>query len=203
MENKTDLARHIGERLREIRKGQGLNLKQLAEATGLSSSFLSRVEHGSTVPSILTLQTIADRLKVDVGYIFKSDERENFTLSRNGAREVKHAERGTKGKVTYEVEFLAEGFENPYMEPVIATIVRRDHKGFEAIRHGGQELLYVLEGKIEMTLGSKTVIMHKGDSVYYDGDLAHKAISLSKKPAQTLNVHFIPGRRVGSLEILT
>jgi quercetin dioxygenase-like cupin family protein len=84
------------------------------------------------------------------------------------------------------------------MDPIIATIVARDHKGFKAISHGGQEVLYVIEGTIELTLGEETFILSEGDAVYYDGDVPHKAISLSTKPAKTFNVHFIPGKRVGT-----
>lgn len=202
MEQKSELTIRIGKRLRQIRQDHGLNLKQLAEATGLSSSFLSRIENGNTIPSISTLQIIADRLSVDVGYIFKSDKDDGFILSREGSRKIRHAERGSKGDVTYEVELLAEGFKNPYMEPIVATIVARDHERLETVQHGGQELLFVLDGKIKMTVGKEDFIMRKGDAVYYDGDLPHKATSLSKKPARTLNVHFIPGQRVGSPEIL-
>ena len=201
MKNKTDIAKRIGARIQQIRKEQGLSLKELAQATGLSSSFLSRMEHGATVPSLPTLQVIVDSLKVDFEFLFKGEEKK-YVISRQGSRKIEYAERGTKGKVTYEVEMLATGMENPFMNPIIATIVARDHEGFKAVQHGGQEILYVLEGKIELTLGNKLYIMRKGDAVYYDGDIPHKAISLSKKPAKTLNVHFLPGKRVKTAEVL-
>ena len=74
-QNKVDLAKRIGGRVQELREDQGLKLKELAEITGLSSSFLSRMEHGATVPSIQTLQIISDSLKVDIGYLFKEEEK--------------------------------------------------------------------------------------------------------------------------------
>jgi transcriptional regulator with XRE-family HTH domain len=199
--NKIDLAKRIGDRIQEIRKDQGLNLKQLAQATGLSSSFLSRVEHGATVPSISTLQVISDSLKADIGYLFKEEEKK-YAISYQGSRKVSHAARGTKGKITYEVESLVEGMENTFMDPIITTVVARNHDGFKAVQHNGQEVLYVLEGKIEMTFGNKQYILKKGDAVYFDGNIPHKAISLSKKPAKTMNVNFIPGVRISTPEVL-
>ena len=200
MEKKEELARRIGNKVREIRKEAGLTLKQLAEATDLSSALLSRVENGQAMPSLATLQTIADSLKVDIGYLFKIEGEKRYVISRKGTRKITYSERGSTGKPTYEVEQLAEGMENPFMEPIIATLLAREDEDFNAIAHGGQELMYVLEGKVELTLGEKKIILRKGDAAYWDGDIPHKGISLSKKPARSLNVHLIPGRRVGSFE---
>lgn len=200
MEKKDELARRIGSRVMEIRKQAGLTLKRLAEATDLSPALLSRVENGLAMPSIPTLQMIADSLKVDIGYLFKSEGEKRYVISRKGTRKVSYSERGSTGKTTYEVEVLAEGMENPFMEPIIATLLARKDEDFNAVTHGGQELMYVLEGKVELTLGEKKFVLKKGDAAYFDGDLPHKGISLSKKPARSLNVHLIPGRRVGTFE---
>lgn len=198
MKEKNDLSKQIGKKLKDLRKQAGLTLKQIAKDTGLSSPLLSRLENGQTMPSIQTLQLISSSLKTDIGFFFKTEEGKKYVISRKGKRKISHSERGAKGKVTYGVEQISEGFDNPYMDPIIATIVARDHKGFKAISHGGQEVLYVIEGKIELTLGDETFILSEGDAVYYDGDVPHKAISLSKKVAKTFNVHFIPGKRVGT-----
>lgn len=200
MENKTSLAKRIGNRIKEIRKQAGLTLKQLAEASGLTPGTLSKIENGLVKPSITTLETLAHNLKVDIGYLFKSEGEKRYVISRKGTRKVSYSERGSTGKTTYEVEVLAEGMENPFMEPIIATLLARKDEDFNAVTHGGQELMYVLEGKVELTLGEKKFVLKKGDAAYFDGDLPHKGISLSKKPARSLNVHLIPGRRVGSFE---
>ena len=197
MEQKTDLCKKIGSRIREIRKEQNLTIKELAMSTGLSSPFLSRLENGITMPSVYNLQAIAESLKVDIGYLFKKEGREEYVITRKGKRKPSYTEKGPTGKVIYEVEYLAEDFILPFMEPVIATILGKDHKDVKPIFHGGQELLYVIEGKMEVTLGEKRHVLRKGDAVYYDGDLPHAGISLSKKPARSLNVHLIPGSRTG------
>ena len=73
-QNKDDLARRIGSRLKDLRKAMGLSMKQLAEATSLSPPLFSRIENGLVMPSIGTLQLIADFLKVDLTYFFKKEE---------------------------------------------------------------------------------------------------------------------------------
>jgi transcriptional regulator with XRE-family HTH domain len=199
-ENKIDLSIRIGNRLKELRKSMGLSMKRLADETGLSPPLFSRIENGLVMPSIPTLQTISDILKVDIGYFFEKGEEKGFVISRSGSRRVIKSKRGSKGKMAYQVELLAEGMENIFMEPVIVTLLGKDDD-VEAIGHVGQEFSYVLEGKMELTLGKKKFILKKDDCAYYNAFIPHKGISLSSKPAKTLNVHLIPGRRTGIFEI--
>jgi len=54
----------IGTKLRQLRNQQNLSLRALAQATGLSHSFICDVEHGRCNPSIETLQILARALGV-------------------------------------------------------------------------------------------------------------------------------------------
>jgi len=59
----------LGERIRSLRDTRGQSLKQLAEATGLTQSFLSQVERELTSPSVASLRKIADAKGVSVAQI--------------------------------------------------------------------------------------------------------------------------------------
>ena len=54
----------IGQRIREKRHEKKLTLKELAETTGLSLTYLSDVERDRTRPSVKTLMRIAEKLEV-------------------------------------------------------------------------------------------------------------------------------------------
>ena len=196
MESKDDLARRIGNRLRELRKEGELTLKRLADATDLSPALLSRIENGLAMPSVQTLQVIANILKVEIGYFFKDEEQKLFVISAQGKRKSVTSGRG------YEVvELIGERMGNAFMEPAIVTAKGKQQEDEVALAvHDGQEFMYVLEGRIEVTLGTKKFTLKKGDAAYWHGAVPHKGISLSKKPAKTLNVHLIPGKRVGTFE---
>ncbi len=200
MKNKDDLTKRIGERLRDRRKAMGLSMKRLAEDTKLSAPLFSRIENGLVIPSIPTLQEIANALKVDIGYFFKKEEDRGYVVTREGSRKQKYSKRGSRGKVTYGLEHLAEGMENPFMEPCIVTEFAGPDENFPLARHDGQEFVYVLEGKLELTLGEKTFSLNRGDAAYFIGEIPHGGKSLSKKPARTINVHLIPGTRIGTFE---
>jgi transcriptional regulator with XRE-family HTH domain len=198
---KEDLAKRIGVRIREIRQKNGLNLKQLAQETEISSPFLSRVERGYTMPSIPTLQAIADVLRVDIESLFRKqgEEERGYTISRSKNRRTELSSRGPNRKINYQVELLAKDMDNHWMDPaIVTTLPKTQEENVEPAVHGGQEFCYVLEGVLELCLGDKKIIMRKGDAAYYLGDIPHKAVSLSKRPAKTLNVHLIPGQRFGT-----
>lgn len=192
------LAGRIGANLKKLRTESKLSQKRLAEATHLSPTLISRIESGLVMPSIGTLQEIADSLKSDIGYFFKGAESKSYVITRKGRRKVSFARRGAKGKVTYGLELLAEGMENPFMEPCIVTEYAKAGEEFQLAKHDGQEFIYVLEGKLELTLGEEKFTLNEGDAAYFLGEIAHGGKSLGKKTARTLNVHLIPGSRIGT-----
>lgn len=193
MRNKDDLAKKIGRRIKRLRNDSGLTQKMLAGVTGLSSGLISRIENGLTMPSIPTLQIIADSLDTEIGYFFREREKTDYILSHPGERRKVVSKSGPHGEIAYEIELLAEGMENFFMEPFIVTQVGKEGE-VEARTHNGQEFMYILEGKTRLTLGSKDFILKKGDAAYWNGNVPHKAIGLTRRPTRSLHVHLMPGK---------
>lgn len=54
----------IGERIKSIRESQDITQKELSELVHVSSSFISRIENGSSTPSLELIRSIAHALKV-------------------------------------------------------------------------------------------------------------------------------------------
>ena len=59
----------IGERIRQTRKERGLTQEQLAEACGLSTSFVGHIERGTRILSVDTLYQISLQLKISTDYL--------------------------------------------------------------------------------------------------------------------------------------
>lgn len=62
-----EIAKAFGLKVKEVRLSKGLTQEQLAEATGLHSTFISNVERGYRVPTIVTLLRLAEGVGVDAG----------------------------------------------------------------------------------------------------------------------------------------
>ena len=190
------LAARIGSNLKQLRVGSGLSQKGLAEAAQLSPPLISRIENGLVRPSIATLELIAQSLKVDIGYFFRDEEKQQFVISYRGGRKNVPSQRG------YDIETLVEEMENHFMDPAIVSLKGKEEEdNVELAMHEGQEFMYVLEGKVEVILGSKRFVLKQGDAAYWNGNVPHKGISLSRKPAKTLNVHLVPGKRTGTFAV--
>jgi transcriptional regulator with XRE-family HTH domain len=193
MSNQDALAGRIGANLKTLRLESGLSQKSLAEATQLSPTLISRIESGLVRPSIATLELIAQSLKVDIGFFFQDEEKGQYWISQKEKRKTVPYQRG------YNIETLVDGMENRFMDPAIITLKEKgEEEKVELATHEGQEFMYVLEGKVELILGSKRFVLKQGDAAYWNGSVPHKGVSLGKKPARTLNVHLIPGKRTGT-----
>ena len=60
----------IGERLRKLRERNGLTQGEVERRTGLLRCYISRVEHGHTVPAVPTLEKMARGLEVPMARLF-------------------------------------------------------------------------------------------------------------------------------------
>jgi transcriptional regulator with XRE-family HTH domain len=66
----SDLARQFGKRIYLFRKENGLTQAALAEKAKISNEFMSGVERGAKLPSLLTLERLAAALKINIKDLF-------------------------------------------------------------------------------------------------------------------------------------
>lgn len=64
----------IGERIRQLRETKQLSQGDIEKASGLLRCYISRVEHGHTVPSLETLERFAAALDVPLYRLFYTGE---------------------------------------------------------------------------------------------------------------------------------
>jgi transcriptional regulator with XRE-family HTH domain len=182
--------RTIPKKLRALRKSKDVTLGELAEQTGLTKGYLSRIENSENPPPISTLGKIATALGSDITDLFPKVEEpvqnQELAISRNH-KGTPIDGRGTSYGYSYENLALEKKGKN--MEPFIVTV------GFDHpvnIRtefcHQGEEFLYVLEGTMEFFLKGKSYILEQGDSVYFDADIPHSGKSVGNKKAKLLIV---------------
>lgn len=64
----------IGERIRVIRESKKLSQGEIQKRTGLLRCYISRVEHGHTVPTVETIEKIARAVDVPLYRFFCEDD---------------------------------------------------------------------------------------------------------------------------------
>jgi transcriptional regulator with XRE-family HTH domain len=169
--------------LRAVRRQRGLTLEALAEQTGLTKSYLSKIERRQSTPSIAVALKVAKALDVDVGRLF-SDEaaEEKITVDRAGDRAV--GER---------YQALASALLGKSMSPFVvrptAELADDPHP-----EHAGQEFVFVHTGTVELDYGDQTITLGTGDSAYFDASISHKLRALGAQRAEVVVIaHAEPG----------
>jgi len=181
----------VGARLRAIRKGQGLTLKELSARSGVALSTLSKIELGQISVSYEKFATVARALDVDIAALF--DPRAGAAPA-GGRRPV--VVRSTLAAApsydaeNYDYRMLATAFPGKRMTPLHGTIVARRLGQFpDYIRHPGQEFVMVLSGCVCIHFETgETIELARQESAYFDSGVGHVYLSTSKADAQVLVV---------------
>lgn len=168
--------------LRAVRRQRGLTLEALAEQTGLTKSYLSKIERRQSTPSIAVALKVAKALDVDVGRLF-SDE---------AAQEKIAVDRATAAAGGQRYRILASPLLGKSMSPFV---VRPTEKPADDPHpeHAGQEFVFVHAGSIELDYGDQTITLGTGDSAYFDASLSHTIRAVGAQPAEVVVVAQDPG----------
>jgi transcriptional regulator with XRE-family HTH domain len=181
----------IGKRIKQYRIEKGMNLPHLAEMTKLTKGYLSKIENSPKAPPISTLIAIGKALNVSVSDILgETEETRTIALVRKGERPVVVKSGSSFG---YAYQALAHTFHHKHMEPWILTApLNSTHKPL--FEHQGEEMIFVLEGRVKFLHGDKKFILEEGDCIYFNAGIPHTGIAQGKKAAKMLIVIYSPKR---------
>ena len=160
----------IGKRIKALRTAKGTTLEQLARQTGFTKGYLSKVEKSEKAPPVSTLGTIARAFNTTISTLL-GEESPSVSLSLVRKNEAPLIARdGTAFGYAYEA--MAYKYSNKVMEPFILTLPMNPKKR-TIYQHEGEEILFVIQGRMKFTHGSETVIANTGDCVYFDSSIPH------------------------------
>lgn len=180
----------IGPKLRAARTGHGYTLDQLAKATGLTKGFLSRVERDETSPSVASLLTLCEVMSIDVGSLFSAPE--VALVRRDGAPAINLGGTGVMEQL---------------MSPRGQSKLQLVHSRIEPGGSGGGDLytlncevevLYVLEGSVQLRFSDRVQELRAGDALTFAGGEPHTWANASEsEPAEAIWV-LVPAPWSGS-----
>lgn len=173
--------RRVARRIAGFRKAAGLTLEELGAATGLSKSYLSRVENLKTAINISSLERLAEAFVVPVGAFFEEEGGERFLFVAAGEGKPVRL----RGRNGISIRLLAHSMKNRMMEP-FEVDVHSATPDAPMQSHEGEEFFQVIEGLCEFHYGKATHRMRKGDSVYFDAATPHKVTPLGKRRCRLL-----------------
>jgi transcriptional regulator with XRE-family HTH domain len=154
----------LGSRLRHTRKIRKLRLADVARLVPCSESLLSKIETNRVAPSLHMLHRIAAVLDTTVAELFSPDPDGSVAVFRPGDRPVIVLEgAGSDGLV---LERLIPFTRGRVLNANIHVVPPGAGNGGE-LKHEGEEVGYVLEGQIELTVNGEVRILSQGDSFFF------------------------------------
>jgi quercetin dioxygenase-like cupin family protein len=172
----------VGKKIRRERIKKKISLDRIANETGFSISYLKEVEAGKVIPPVGALLQLSKALEIDSGFFLR--EQESSLKSRIKAY--------TMRTENYAYTTLTPGAENKHLKAFKVTIeAMQDHKGV-GYQHEGEEFIYVLAGKIELTVGDHINKLNEGESLHFNSGIRHMLRNIGEEKAELLVVIYGP-----------
>lgn len=181
----SNIAAAIGRAVASARSDRKLSMRALAGEAGISQPFLSQIENGHTLPSMLTLYRLAAALGLSAAELMPAEvgPAPIHVQRREDARRVPVTESANAGIGRI---LTASG------RRVVATeyIVHADDDMGDWFQSDGELLVYVANGRIVVTIdGQGEWELGAGDAMTYPGELRNVWRVIGPDSATILLVH--------------
>lgn len=163
----------LGERLKSLRTGKGLTLRQLSDLSGLSVSMLSQIESGSADPSLGSLRKLAEVFEASIATLFSDPDAPNVSVSRPGAR---HRLSGSDAGFVYERLTPGRGD----LEVLTADIPPGAASSAHPWGHPSTECVFVISGELTVEIAAQTYEITAGESITFDSRQPHRYLNASQ-----------------------
>ncbi|ANW17220.1 helix-turn-helix domain-containing protein [Streptomyces clavuligerus] len=169
----------VAPRLRDLRRLRGLTLEAAAQRAGLSPAHLSRLETGRRQPSLPMLLSLARIYGTTIAELLGESAPQSDPVVRAGRREPAAADGWT---------YHQAGVPGRAMQP-LRLLVPYGAQGDLVRVHPGEEWMYVLDGRLRLTLGEAVHELGPGDSAHFDSLTPHRLAAAGREGAELLFVH--------------
>ncbi|WP_455759647.1 helix-turn-helix domain-containing protein [Cloacibacillus evryensis] len=144
----------IGSQLKTIRKKKGLTLSELAEASDVSLSFLSKIERDINTPTIAVLQKLCNALNISINDLI-SNVHPSPCVKKENRKPIYENSDSLYEQATPPNEFLKGD--------ILTIFPNSEIKTYE---HVFDEVGLILEGNINVILDGTEYRLSEGDTVY-------------------------------------
>ena len=155
-----DLDALVRTRLRSLRQSLGWSLDALAERSHLSPSTISRLETGKRSVSLDVLVPLARALQIDLDSLLEADTPDTDVVIRPVASHRPGTTTWPLSRPTGSTTALKMRLEPTSTSP-------------EPRVHPGHDWLYVLEGRIRLTLGERQIVVETGEAAEFSTMTPH------------------------------
>jgi transcriptional regulator with XRE-family HTH domain/KaiC/GvpD/RAD55 family RecA-like ATPase len=175
----------VGLRLKELRTKRGISQTDLAKQVGVTSSTISQVESNVIYPSLPALLKMAEVLSVEISSFFQetAEIRNRVVFRPAEATEIKFPdlpEGSIDAKLLTPLDFETKA------EPYLIEIPPNRNVPSHFFIHKGEEVGYLLAGKLQLKVGKAVYTVQTGDVIYFTSEMPTQWMNPGPGPARLL-----------------
>jgi transcriptional regulator with XRE-family HTH domain len=170
----------VGPRIREIRRGNNVTLRALAEAAGVSESFVSQVERGVANPSMASLSRMAEALGTNMASLFVGAEPTSSVVRAGDRKRMAHP-------AGAQDDYLLTPANAKTMQIIYSVVAVGEGSGEEPYTHAAdEECVVVLSGRLHVGVNGELQRLEAGDALLLDPRLPHSYVNPGPDPVTAL-----------------
>jgi transcriptional regulator with XRE-family HTH domain len=158
----------VAERLKAVRRAEGLSQRALARRAGMTNATISLIESGSMNPSVGALKRILTGIPMDLGTFF------TFELSKQDRAFYRVADLVEIGKGEVSYRLLAADRKSKRLQIIHERYQPGSDSGRVTLAHDGEEGGIVISGRLEVTVGEQKRVLGPGEAYYFDSRIPHR-----------------------------
>jgi transcriptional regulator with XRE-family HTH domain len=180
----------LGKKLMKLRKQKKLTLKHLANETGLTTKYISQVEKAEVMPPVAVILRLSRAREIDSSILLSQEKKR---ASKKSADDFQ------KRTEDYTYETLTPEARHKHLKAFKIFVDPKSEHIPVTYQHLGEEFQYVINGKVEVTVGEnkKTVgenknILGPGECLHFNSSIVHKLRNIGSEKAELLVVLYTP-----------
>ncbi len=160
----------VGAKLKSVRLMRNISQRELAKRAGVTNSTISMIEKNSVSPSISSLKKVLNGIPLSLVEFFSED------LEAETSQQVVYSQDELMdiGSGDVHMNLVGKSFPRRQMTFLIETYPPGADTGTEMLQNDAEEGGYIIEGKIELTVGTDIYILKANDSYYFDNNKPHR-----------------------------
>jgi transcriptional regulator with XRE-family HTH domain len=166
--------------LRNLRKAQGFTIADIAQASGISTAVISRIERNQAIPELDTLSRLGKAFGISATDLL-------------GLAEFRTAQ------ITASQHYVSGGFQMQHInfmniQCFLGSALAGGTVSRPEVHHNDHEICWVLSGSIEMILNEERHVLKEGDAIQFDAVLSHTYRAM--QDCKILILHIRKGKQI-------
>ncbi len=173
----------LAARIRELREVCGYTQEELAKDLNVDVETYRQYENCASDVPISVIYSMSKKFGVDFSEIMTgvSGKLRTYQVVRAGEGQVADRYPG------YKFQNLAFHFTKKIMQPFLVTLDPSD-KPADLVQHAGEEFNYVVKGSLIVVFDKQEIVLHEGDSIYFNPNYPHGQKCYGNEPSTFLTM---------------